>query len=663
MNFQSLVDLLVSDTLVTSLPRFRPELVLCASMVLMLLVRIVRGGEKIPPFLLALLGSVLALWSALPIDGMHSWAELEPCELFTGMLVYDTLTVYIRIFLLAFLVLFVVLSRLTGIADRSEGQDYYTLVFGATLGMCLMATANHLIMVFLGIEMASVPSYVLAGIVQGRRRSSEASLKYAIYGAGTAGVMLYGISLLAGVLGTAYLPAMAERLAELDLPAAMMTGPTIVEGEQGVRGERGERPAAVKPALFEQAVAEHSGPHDHGAQAGQALRVHSPVALMVLALGGLMLGVGLAFKLSAVPFHFWCPDVFEGASAEVDAFLSVASKAAALVLLLRIGLGLGTLPEVGSARTVSPPVSSPLAGQVTNRVTLVADRSTAAAEPRRPAAYSPAHGTATGTIAGRSVSARQNQAKDRVDGPQQQEASESESVAGDALAPVRHFFVLLVGLVAVVTCTFGNLAAYGQHNMKRMLAYSTIAHAGYMMMAVVAAIALVGRDPMQMRVAVQSLLLYASVYFSMNLGAFSFVAFMRNAMGSEEIKDYAGLMRSCPWMSVSMVAVLVSLVGLPPLAGFIGKFRIFQALFEAGGPWMMFLVVMAGINTLISLVYYLRVAKTICMDPEPESRGPLALGFLPVAYTLLVSFPVLLYGILPDRLADWAYQATSHLFT
>jgi NADH-quinone oxidoreductase subunit N len=228
---------------------------------------------------------------------------------------------------------------------------------------------------------------------------------------------------------------------------------------------------------------------------------------------------------------------------------------------------------------------------------------------------------------------------------------------------VRHFIVLLVGMIAAVTCTFGNLAAYGQRNIKRMLAYSTIAHAGYMMMAVAATISLVGRDPLQMRVAVQSLLLYASIYFFMNLGAFSFVAFMRNAMGSEEIKDYAGLIRNCPLMSVAMVLILFSLVGLPPMAGFIGKFRIFQALFEAGGPLMMFLLVVAGINTAISLVYYLRVAKTMCIDPEPDTRGPVSLGFLPVSYTLLVSFPVLLFGILPSWLVDWAYMATAQLFT
>ena len=228
-------------------------------------------------------------------------------EIFTGMLVYDSLTVFFRMFLLAFAFWFIILVRMTGLADKQDGQDFYSLLLGSTLGMCLMASANHLMTVFLAVEMASVPSYVLAGILKGRRRSSEAALKYAVYGAGAAGVMLYGISLLAGLLGTAHLPTIAAKLAAMDIPAMVAGG-------------------------------EHAG------------------TLMVLALAGLMIMVGLAFKLSAVPFHFWCPDVFEGASAEVDAFLSVASKAAAMALLVRVALGVTVVPP---AATRGDPSANP----------------------------------------------------------------------------------------------------------------------------------------------------------------------------------------------------------------------------------------------------------------------------------------------------------------
>jgi len=149
-------------------------------------------------------------------------------------------------------VLFTIFTKLSGIPNREDGQDIYALVFGSTVGLCLMTSANHLMMVFMAVEMASVPSYALAGLLKGRRLASEASLKYAVYGAGAAGVMLYGISLIAGIANSASLPVIARVLAE--------KLPTMPGDEQ-----------------------------------------------MVLVLGGLMLGVGLAFKLSAVPFHFWCP--------------------------------------------------------------------------------------------------------------------------------------------------------------------------------------------------------------------------------------------------------------------------------------------------------------------------------------------------------------------
>jgi len=572
MNLQTLIDSLLSDTLQISLPLFQPELALCGTIVLLLLVRVFRGGEQIPSFLLALVGTGAALWLALPREGLASWTGVAPQEIFTGMLVYDSLTASMRVFLLVFAVLFIVLARLTGIADSADGQDFYALALGATLGMCIMASANHLLAIFLGVEMASVPSYVLAGIVKGRRRSSEAALKYAVFGAGTAGVMLYGISLLAGVLGSAHLPTMAGKLVELDIPA-MLASPE------------------------------------------QSLTV------MVLALGGLMLGVGLAFKLSAVPFHFWCPDVFEGASAEVDAFLSVSSKAAALALLVRVGFGLGQYHER------SPDV-------------LAADHA--------PAIVATASATTDSRTPAQTV---QNTAE------QEKPAAEESP-----LSPVRRFFVILTAIVAVVTCTFGNLAAYGQTNIKRMLAYSTIAHAGFMMMAVAAAVALLGRGEGRAQEALSALMLYIFFYLFMNLGAFAIVAFLRNSMHSEEIADYAGLIRSCPLVTVLMTAILVSLIGLPPLAGFWPKLRVLQALYEAGGPLMMFTLVVAAVNTAISLVYYLRVAKVMCIDEEPDTRGPVSIGFLPGAYALVVGLPVIVLGILPDRFAQWADVAVSQLF-
>ena len=227
--------------------------------------------------------------------------------------------------------------------------------------------------------------------------------------------MLYGISLLGGVLGSFHLPTMAGRLGEL---LATETGRTL---------------GADKP--------------------------------LVLMIGGLMVMVGLAFKLSAVPFHFWCPDVFEGATAEVDAFLSVASKAAALALLVRVAVGLGTLPPEHAVMhhgmfAVADPVTDAGANPTVDRT--IPDETLLDDEPDDASGMS--HDMISQPIISR-------------------------------LAPAQNFISKLVALLAVITCTFGNLAAYGQTNIKRLLAYSTIAHAGYMMMPVAAALALADSDP------------------------------------------------------------------------------------------------------------------------------------------------------------------------
>jgi NADH-quinone oxidoreductase subunit N len=570
-----LIHSLTADS-VRSAAGFEGELTLCVTIVLLLLLRIPRVTSRIDSFFVMLIGSSVALYLAGP------WQTLEhPSELFTGLLVYDTFTVYFRTLLLFFAVLFAIFTKISGIPDRDAAPDVYALVLGATLGMCIMASANNVLMIFLGVEMASVPSYALAGLLKGRRQSSEAALKYAVYGAGAAGIMLYGISLLAGVLGSAHIPTMAVRLAEL-----------------------------LQPANLEQV----RGTDTH----------------MVLALGGLMLMVGVAFKLSAVPFHFWCPDVFEGASAEVNAFLSVASKAAALALLARVAIGFGYVP--------APLETEPAEVAMFN----VADQPGAAA----PAAEAPA------------ASADQPAAANAITAAGFAPLPNREAQIA-ALAPARDFLARVVAFLAVITCTFGNLAAYGQTNIKRLLAYSTIAQAGYMMMPVAAAMVLAGNDPESARVAISAVAFYAGAYVFMNLGAFAVVAFLRNMLHSEEIEDYAGLIHRVPILVVCFCVILVSLIGIPPLAGFFGKYQIFASLVAAK---MWAVLVIAGLNTVISLYYYLRVVKIMTIDPEPETRRPVSLSYIPGTFIVLVSLPIVVLGIWPESLNTLARVATEQLF-
>jgi NADH-quinone oxidoreductase subunit N len=500
--------------LFVDLAAFFPEAILCGTIVLLLMLRLLPSFDRLHLGWVALvctLGALAVSWCQW--QGLFIFDQVRPEQLnalvkdhksFSGMVVYDNYTIFVRMFLLGFAALLIWLSMLTGIPDREDSGDFYCLLLGATLGMAIMASANHLLMVYIGVEMASLPSYALAGFLKGRRQSSEASLKYVVYGGGASGIMLYGISLLSGRFGTAYLPDLAL----------------------GFTGS------------LQQAA-------------------HSPMGLdPLLLLGTLFILIGVGFKLAAVPFHFWCPDVFEGAAAEVAAFLSVASKGAALALVGRLALILVGLSDL-----------------------------------------------------------------------RDQESFESWLEVARYLAPALGFF-------AALTATFGNLAAYLQTNLKRLLAYSTIAHAGYMMMALA---------PLN-REGASAIFFYLIAYLFMNLGAFAMVAFLRNQTGSEELSSYRGLVQRAPVMVILFSIFLLSLLGIPPLAGFAAKFQIFSVLFDAGrsytaaaqpglGFLMYALLVIGGLNTVISAVYYLTVMKVMILDrpleevdARPPARLPLAAG-------------------------------------
>jgi NADH-quinone oxidoreductase subunit N len=507
----------------TDLANFLPELILCGSIVLLLLLRLFSALDRVHLGWLALVLTAAAL-----VVSARQWADNpRPQPMFGGLLAYDSFTIFLRLFLLGFAALIIWLSLLTGIPDREDSADFYCLLLGATLGMSLMASANHLLMVYIGVEMASLPSYALAGFLKGRRQSSEAALKYVVYGGGASGIMLYGISLVAGKFGTGFLPDLAHAYL-----AANLADPVLV-------------------------------------------------------LGTLFILIGISFKLAAVPFHFWCPDVFEGAAAEVAAFLSVASKGAALALLARFVL---VLSGAGSAK--------------------------------------------------------------------------------DVVA----YLVPILAVLAAITATFGNLAAYAQTNLKRLLAYSTIAHAGYMMMG------LATLKPY----GAAAVLSYLVAYLFMNLGAFAVVAFLRNLTGSEDLSAFRGLVYRAPVLVITLGVFLLSLLGMPPLAGFFAKFWIFSALYDAGqaygfdtalGVTMITLLVIGGLNTVISLVYYIKVVKVMVLDkPLAEVEGrpaePLPLPGGASAYATLLAIVILVLGVFWDpilrasreqgvsRLGQAAAQAT-----
>lgn len=521
---------LVDETTQKSLCHFAPELAISVTIIVLLLMRLLWSLDRwIPPYFTALAGSL----TAVILSGTQLMDVLsDPSStgsFFSGLLVYDHFGCFVRAMLALFLVLVIALTVLSGVPDREDGPDFYSLLLGASLGMMMMASTNHMLMFFIGVEMASVPGYALVAFLKGRKQSSEAAFKYVVYGAGAAGVMLYGISLLTGLLGTAQFPELADRVG-------------LILGNAGGIGD-----ATARTLLL--------------------------AILMVL--------TGLFFKLSIVPFHFWCPDAFEGASAEVAGFLSVASKGAAFALLVRF------------CTAIIP-------------------------------------------------------------------AGSTEIFTGLGVA---------LGVLATVTVTFGNLAAYSQTNVKRLLAYSTIAHAGYMLMAVSAMVValsggkqLTGFDSAAAAIrCVEGLLFYLFVYLFMNLGAFSVVALIRNQTFREDIASYRGIGWQAPMLCSCMILCVFSLVGLPPLGGFWGKLVIFSSLFDLGRVhWFMWaMLAIGGLNTVFSLVYYIRILKAMFIESGSESARPVEMPSHASQYALLISLPVLLLGLLPSLATQLAHDVAA----
>lgn len=464
---------------------FAPELLLCGGIVLALLLRLFATFDSLHRVTLGLIAVIAALGCLI-----QEWHD-PPRAAFDSLLMLDAWAGWFRGFVLLATLIVLILSRFSGLPDRDDSGDYTVLLLGAALGLMLMASANHLLMVFLAMEMASLPSYALAGFLKGRVRGSEAALKYVIYGAAAGGVMLYGISLITARTGTGSLPALANALS-----------------------------------------------FDIGTAAGL-----------------LFISVGLGYKLSIVPFHVWLPDAFEGAAAEVGAFLSVASKAGAVALIGRL---LMLVPE-----------------------------------------------------------------------------SQIESTR-DTLGAI------LAGL-ALLTATFGNLMAYAQSDLKRLLGYSTIAHAGFLL----AGLATISRGGFT------ATLVYLAAYLLANLGAFSVAAAIRNLTGREDISALTGLMRHSPALGIGFVLCILSLLGLPPLVGFAAKFLIFQSLYETGrGVWLVAFAVLL-INTALGAGYYLRLLRIAVLDEgELGPTGKASLGI--TALVLLLAVASIAFGVFWSPLVNLA---------
>ncbi len=425
------------------------------------------------------------------------WGSQEGA--FAGTLLLDNFALFFtQIFLGA--AALTILSSIHYIREMKipEGE-YYALILFATVGMILMAAANDLMVFFLGLETMSVAVYVLTGMWRSSARSSEAAMKYFLIGAFATGFLLYGIALIYGATGATNLD---------DITAYLID------------------------------------PQDEW-----------PLYLVG---GALLLLVGFAFKVGAVPFHFWVPDVYEGAPTPVTGFMSVAVKTAAFAAWVRILM--------------------------------------------------------------------------------------------HSLSPLDSDWAFPLWVLAIATMTVGNLLAITQSSVKRMLAYSSIAHAGYLLIAIVSGEEWGGVP----------LLFYLLTYAFMTMGAFAVVTCLADAGAApEDYRDFAGLGFNRPFLGMAMSIFMLSLAGFPPLAGFVGKFYVFRSAIFAG---YLNLAIIGVLNSLLSVVYYIRVIVSMYMH---EGGAPAKIfRQSPYLYSAIVIsvFATLYLGILPATFLEWSRVAFFSLY-
>lgn len=498
------------EFLATNLPVIGPEIGLTIlAMVLLLLDSYIPKAKSNLGYVTAITMAILALAT------VTLW-QPDPARDSTlawgGMIRHDILGQVFKVMVL----LAGAFTSLMAVRDSDTGQrgEFYLIITISTLGGTLLAVAADIVMLFVALETVSIPLYILASFSRGDDRSAESGLKYYLFGSFASGILLYGLSLLFGFTGETRLDLIAD---------ALISGEAIVGG-----------------SLF-------------------------PVLIAIL-----LVIVGFGFKISAAPFHFWTPDVYEGAPTPVTAFVSVASKAASFAILMRFFLA------------VLPPE---LALEGTN---------------------------------------------------------------------LQAFWTNIMAMIAVISMTLGNVLALRQENMKRMLAYSSIAQAGY---ALIGIAALNVAEPV---FAISGVAFYMFMYTFSNLLVFAGVILFGEAAGTEKISEYAGMQRRSPWLAVAMTVGLLSLAGIPPAAGFFGKFFLFQAAVEAKLEW---LAIVGVLNSIVALYYYLVVIKIMWVDQGVDEDKPIAMSPA-MGWTFgLATVIVLLLGVVPTPVINWVRDGAEAILT
>ncbi len=408
----------------------------------------------------------------------------------SGALVIDPFSVFFNWIFIASTILAILISVRYLEHEGEHRGEYYALMLFAQAGMAILAQGMELVTLFIGLELMALSFYVMVGFLRDDRRSNEAAIKYLLLGAFSSGLMVYGFSLLYGISGSTLLPEIARAVAE--------------------RGSA------------------------------------DPIVLLAM----VTTSVGLLFKISAVPFHMWAPDVYEGAPTPVTAYVSVASKAASFALLLRIFL----VP----------------------------------------------------------------------------------------LFDVSELWIPFLGAVALATMTIGNIAAVTQTNLKRLLAYSSISHAGYILLGLVAG----------NQTGLNGIAVYLLVYLFMNFGVFAVItALRREGEAAEEVDDLSGLMGRHPGYAILMLIFMLALAGIPPTAGFYGKYFIFLGLLEAG---QYLLAIFAALYVAVAAYYYFRIVKVMFLSEGQQQPASLVLSRGITLTAVVAGVLMLVIGLYPEPFIAFA---------
>lgn len=468
-----------------NLSHYVPELLACMTMFGLILIEATYREEQKERkffFLSAYLGLVAVL--AFSFFGLHK----EPIAIFTNSLIIDPFSSIMKLVMVLGTIGAVFLTSQSKDIDGNLKPEFTIMAVGVLVGGMLLSSANNMLVLFIGIETLSILSYVLASLRKKDERSSEAGLKYSLYGGISSGIMLFGMSHIFGTLGTINFTEIAGQLRAADA---------------------------------------------------------SQIAILLPSF--LLFFVGIGYKIACVPFHMWSPDVYEGSPLPVTTFFSIVPKVAGLAAIIRISQTFFSNPGALNVGWVG-----------------------------------------------------------------------------------------ILSIVAALTMTVGNVSAIGQRSVKRMLAYSSISHAGVMLLGVLVI----------SEIGTRSVVFYSIAYLFMTLAAFYVVSAVADKYGNDHFERFNGLIYRYPAMAIALTIVMFSLAGIPPLSGFVAKFHIFTAVLAKK---YYVLALIAGINSVISLYYYLKIVRLMILKPAESEEGIEGFGYLNQAAVVLMTVPVIFLGLFWEK--------------